>query len=71
MLLRNLLATFSMKKGEVVYKVPRIGIELQDLEKSRSSWQSRAENQKLKAIRAYMKMHQNKRGSSPMKLSCK
>ena len=39
---------FFNEKGEVVYKVPRIGIELQDLEKSRSSWQSRAENQKPK-----------------------
>ncbi|HBL2352961.1 TPA: SorC family transcriptional regulator [Enterococcus faecium] len=46
---------FFNEKGEVVYKVPRIGIELQDLEKVPIIMAIAGGKSKAKAIRAYMK----------------
>ena len=46
---------FSMKKGEVVYKVPRIGIELQDLAKVPIIMAIAGGKSKPKQFEAYMK----------------
>ena len=58
---------FFDEEGKVVYKIPRIGLQLKTYKKFLCRRNCGRQNES-KAIRAYMKMHQNKRGSSQMKL---
>ena len=52
---RNHSGTFSIENGEVIYKVPKIGIELNELQDVPVILAVAGGKSKAKAIKAYMK----------------